>query len=149
MRLICPEPKEPAWRHEPKTLTYRYSQARPWRTNYLVAREGSLDGCRHSHNNSRSRGVAATASRSITADACRAATNFPRHSAAASRQEESSINLASGFDNSGIFFTFLPDLLCLTVLTDPLPGFVILRFPLPAPPPTPRRKPAPARSGPT
>jgi uncharacterized protein (TIGR03435 family) len=26
--LICPEPKEPAWRHEPKTLTYRYSQVR-------------------------------------------------------------------------------------------------------------------------
>ena len=25
--MICPEPKEPAWRHEPKTLTYRYSQA--------------------------------------------------------------------------------------------------------------------------
>src|SRR5664280_2372938 len=24
--LICPEPKEPAWRHESKTLTYRYSQ---------------------------------------------------------------------------------------------------------------------------
>src|ERR1035441_4596499 len=24
--LICPEPKELAWRHEPKTLTYRYSQ---------------------------------------------------------------------------------------------------------------------------
>ena len=24
--MICPEPKEPAWRHEPKTLTYRYSQ---------------------------------------------------------------------------------------------------------------------------
>jgi len=24
--LICPEPKDPAWRHEPKTFTYRYSQ---------------------------------------------------------------------------------------------------------------------------
>ena len=25
--MIYPEPKEPAWRHEPNTLTYRYSQA--------------------------------------------------------------------------------------------------------------------------
>ena len=29
--MICPEPKELAWRHEPKTLTYRYSKVTPTR----------------------------------------------------------------------------------------------------------------------
>ena len=30
--MICPEPKEPAWRHESKTFTYRYSQVNKHQT---------------------------------------------------------------------------------------------------------------------